>query len=289
MIENSAPTDIMSLTPAKLNYEITPPKGLVRINWAELWRYRELFYIFVWRDVKVRYKQTFLGVAWAILQPFVTMVIFTVFFGNLAKIPTDDVPYPVFVYTGLLFWTYYQTALTNASSCLVDNENIIKKVYFPRLVLPVSTAITPLIDFLAALAILFGLMIYYGYMPSFLGIIVLPLLLLVSLIAASGLGIYMASVNVKYRDVRFVLPFFTQLLLYLTPVIYPISLVPERWQWILYINPMTGVITTARYLMLGQGKLNWDYMAISLLSSVTVFILGIAYFRKTERFFADIM
>lgn len=281
----------MTETPSelKLRYEITPPKGLVRINWAELWRYRELFYIFVWRDIKVRYKQTVLGVAWAIFQPFVTMVVFTVFFGRLAQIPSDNIPYPIFVYSGLLFWMYYLSALTNTTGSLVENENIIKKVYFPRLILPISTAITPAIDFLAALIILFCLMAFYRYTPSVVGIMALPVLLLVSTVAASGLGLFMASLNAKYRDVRYILPFFLQLMLYVTPVIYPIGLLPEKWQWLLYLNPMTGVITVARTLILGQGTIDWNYVALSVLISVIIFALGLVYFRKTERFFADII
>lgn len=271
------------------SYIITPPRGLVRINWGELWRFRELFYILSWRDIKVRYKQTYLGVAWAIFQPITTMVIFTVFFGRLAKIQTDGVPYPIFVYAGLLFWTYYMTALNNATSSLIDNENIIKKVYFPRLILPVSTTITPIVDFLMALIVLFGLMIYYQYTPSLLGILAIPVLLFISMIAASGLGLFLASVNAKYRDVRYILPFFIQLLLYITPVIYPVSLIPNQWQALLYLNPMTGVISLARYLLLDQGTINWQYMAISLASAIIVFFLGLIYFRKTERFFADLI
>lgn len=283
------PSKIATPSAAKLEYTITPPKGLVRINWPELWRYRELLFIFVWRDIKVRYKQTFLGVAWAIFQPLITMLIFTVFFGRLAKVPSDHIPYPIFVYTGLLFWTYYQTALTNATNCLVENEGIIKKVYFPRLILPVSTTVTPLIDFTVALVILFGLMWYYHYTPHLLGIVALPLLLAMSIIAASGLGLFMGSLNVKYRDVRYVVPFFIQLLLYLTPVIYPISLVPQKFQWLLYLNPMTGVITVARGLLLASSTIHWNYIALSAASGIAIFLLSIIYFRKTERFFADII
>ncbi len=277
------------MQPKPTPYIISPPKGLVRINLPELWRYRELFYIFVWRDIKVRYKQTVLGLIWAIFQPFATMIIFTVFFGRLAKIPSDSIPYPIFVYTGLLFWTYYQTALTNATSCLVENESIIKKVYFPRLILPISTTITPLIDFASALCVLFGLMIYYHYTPHLAGIIVLPILLVMSTISASGLGLYLASLNVKYRDVRYVVPFFIQMLLFVTPVIYPVSLIPQKLQWLIYLNPMTAVITLARNLLLGSGTIEWRYIGISLLSSMIIFILGVAFFRKTERFFADLI
>lgn len=272
-----------------IEYVIAPPKGLVRINWPELWRYRELFYIFVWRDVKVRYKQTVLGVAWAVFQPLATMIIFTVFFGRIAHVPSDNVPYPIFAYVGLLLWTYYMSALGNATNCLVENENIVKKVYFPRLILPVSTTITPLIDFGAALVVLFGLMAWYRYVPHAWGIVALPFLLLVSTVAASGLGLFLASFNAKYRDVRYALPFFLQLLLYVTPVIYPVSLVPARWQWLLYLNPMTGVISVARSLLVGGSSIHWGLVGISLLSAAAAFVCGVIYFRRTERFFADII
>ncbi len=268
---------------------ITPPKSLIQINLPELWRFRELLYIFVWRDIKVRYKQTILGVAWAIFQPFVTMIIFTIFFGRLAGLPSDSVPYPIFVYTGLLFWNYFSTALTNATNCLVENENIIKKVYFPRLILPISTTVTPTIDFLAALVVLFGLMVYYRYMPDWQGIVLLPILIVVALLAAAGLGLFLSSVNVKYRDVRYILPFFTQILIFVTPVIYPVGLVPEKFQWLLYLNPMTGVITAARATLLGTGVVDWALVGVSLLMAIAFFLVGIVYFRKTERFFADII
>ncbi len=273
----------------RIQATITPPKGLVSINWPELWRYRELFYIFGWRDIKVRYKQTVLGVAWAIFQPLLTMIIFTVLFGRLAKIPSDNTPYPIFVYTGLLFWTYYQTSLTNATTCLVDNESIIKKVYFPRLILPISTTITPIIDFAMALIILFFIMWYFHYTPHFLGILAIPLLLAVSILASAGLGLFMASLNVKFRDVRYALPFFIQLMIYLTPVIYPVSLVPPKLQWLIYLNPMTGVIAVARKLILDSGTIVWGYVGISVLASILLFLFGMAYFRKTERFFADLI
>lgn len=270
-----------------IQYEITPPKGLVRINWLELWRFRELFYIFVWRDIKVRYKQTAIGISWAIFQPLLTMLIFTIFFGRLAKVPSDNIPYPVFVFTGLVFWTYFQTALSNATSCLVDNENIIKKVYFPRLILPISTLVTPMIDFVAALVILFCMMAYFHYVPGILGILVIPFLLLMSLLASAGLGLFFSSVNVKFRDVKYALPFFIQILLFVTPVIYPISIIPERFQWVIYLNPLTGVITIARSLLLQVTSINWMLVLISVISSLVLALLGIMYFRKTERFFAD--
>lgn len=274
---------------AKTEYEIKPPKGLVNFNFPEIWRYRELLYVFAWRDIKVRYKQTAIGALWAIFQPFVTMIIFTVFFGGLAKVPSDGIPYPIFVYTGLLFWNYFSTALTNASNCLVENENIVKKVYFPRLILPVSTTVTPLIDFCFALLILFGLMIYYHFTPSFLGIVLIPVLLLISMLTASGLGFFLSAVNAKYRDVRYALPFFIQIMMYVTPVIYSVSIIPHKFQWIAYLNPMAGVISTARVVLLGTGSVDMIEAVIAPVVTIILFIIGLAYFRKTERFFADIL
>lgn len=270
-------------------YTIKPPKGMVEINFPEIWKYRELLYIFAWRDIKVRYKQTVLGIAWAIFQPLVTMVIFTAFFGRLAKIPSDGIPYPIFVYSGLLFWNYFSSSLSNASNSLVENGGIINKIYFPRLILPASTTVTPLIDFLFAFAILIGMMFYYHFSPTFLGIIMVPVLLLVSLLSSAGLGLFLTSVNVKYRDVRYILPFFIQILMYVTPIIYPISIIPHKYQWISLINPMSGVITFARALFLHTGPLNWSQLGISALSGFVLLILGLAYFKKTERYFADII
>jgi len=261
----------------------------VEVNLPEIWKYRELLYIFAWRDIKVRYKQTVLGIAWAIFQPFVTMVIMSVIFGRLAGVPSEGIPYPIFLYTGLLIWNYFSSALTSASDCLVNNEGIIKKVYFPRLILPLSTAVTPLVDFCFAFLVLIGMMVYFQYTPTLLGIVFLPILLLITLLSASGLGFFLASVNVKFRDVRYILPFFIQILLYVTPVIYPLSIVPEQYRWILSLNPMAGVISFARATILGSGSIDWLHLGYSALASVIIVILGIAYFRKTERFFADIL
>lgn len=273
----------------KIYYEITPPRKIVNLNLPEIWRFRDLLYIFVWRDIKVRYKQTAIGVLWAIFQPFLTMLIFTVFFGRLAKMPSDGVPYPIFVYAGLLLWTYFSTALANASDSLVLNESIIKKVYFPRLILPLSTTVTPVVDFLLALVVLFGLMIFYRFTPHFLGLILLPFLLLISLLSAWGLGLFLASVNVKYRDVRYALPFCIQIMLFLTPVIYPVSMIPQQYQWIIYLNPMSGVIQTARSSLFGNSQVDWYILLMSFVISLLFVYGGIYYFRKTERFFADIL
>lgn len=272
-----------------MRYEIIPPRGLVKINLAEIWRYRDLLYIFVWRDIKVRYKQTAIGVMWAVFQPLLTMIIFSFFFGRLAQIPSDGVPYPIFVYTGLLLWNYFSAALTNASDSLVAGESIIKKIYFPRLILPASTVITPAIDFVISFLVLGGLMAFYRFAPGWSGIVMMPVLLLISMLTALGVGLLFSAVNVKYRDVRYALPFFIQLGMYIAPVIYPVSLIPQKFQWITYINPMAGVITLARSLLLNTSVPNWNLLLISLAGSLVLFFIGLAYFRKTERFFADVM
>ena len=268
---------------------ITPPKSLIQINLQELWAYRELLYIFAWRDIKVRYKQTFLGIAWAVFQPLFTMIIFTIFFGNLAKIPSDGIPYPVFVYLGLLFWTYFSSSLTSASSCMVDNEGIIKKIYFPRLLLSLASAVTPLVDFAFAFIVYLLLLFYFGATPNIVGLIFVPILLTLALISASGLGLFLSSINVKYRDVRYILPFFIQILMFMTPVIYPTSIVPEQFRYLTFLNPMTGVINTARVLVLGTGVMDWPGLVISIVSALSLFVFGLIYFRRTERFFADIL
>ena len=272
-----------------LHYEIVPPKGLAQINLPELWRFRELLYIFIWRDIKVRYKQTLLGIAWAILQPLLTMVIFSLFFGRLMKVPSQGIPYPVFVYAGLLLWNYFYSALTDISNSFVGNENMIKKVYFPRIILPIAQATTPAVDFIFAFIVLLGLMWFYHYTPHWLGIVVLPILLIMTLGAALGLGLFLAALNAKYRDVRYILPFFTQLLLFVTPVIYPIDIIPQRFQALAMLNPLAGIITVSRsFLLHSPMPPDWPrLLVISTLIIIALFVGGIAYFRKTERFFAD--
>ncbi|MDE1941266.1 MAG: ABC transporter permease, partial [Patescibacteria group bacterium] len=250
--------------------------------------YRELLYFFTWRDLKVRYKQTFIGAAWAIFQPFVTMVVFSVFFGGLAKIPSDGVPYPIFVYTGLLFWQFFSAALSSTSNSLVGNQALITKVYFPRLILPVSSVITQLVDFAIAALILLGLMFYYGFMPSLLGIAIVPLLLIITFMASVGGGLFLAAINVKYRDVRYALPFFVQILLFVTPVIYPAS-IAGKYSKLLAINPMTGVIQNARAALLGTAPVNWLLLGISAIGCFVLLIVGIYVFKKVERYFADIV
>ena len=270
------------------NIVIKPQKGWIGVNIKELWLYRELFYIFVWRDIKVRYKQTAIGVIWAILQPFLMMVIFSIFFGKLAQISSRDTPYPVFVFTGLLFWNYFSTSVTSASNVLVEQENMIKKIYFPRLILPISSSLTPIVDFCIAFIVLFGIMAYYQFVPNIIGLFAIPILLLMAFLSASGMGFFLSAINVKFRDVRYALPFFVQILMFLTPVIYPANIISPNYQWILALNPMTGIIESARALIFGT-SINPQILIISFISAMIIFLFGLFYFRKTERFFADIV
>jgi lipopolysaccharide transport system permease protein len=267
---------------------IKPKKIFSFFDLKEVWSYRELLYFFTWRDFKVRYKQTAIGALWAIFQPFITMVIFSIFFGELLKIPSDGVPYPIFVYTGLLFWQFFSSALSDTSNVLITNQAIITKVYFPRLILPLSSIITKFIDFGIAALILVGMMVYYGYTPHLVGLLIIPLLLFITFMASTGLGLFLASVNVKYRDVRYALPFFIQILMFVTPVIYPAG-IAGKYSWILALNPMMGVIQSARAALLGTTVLNWALIGISLLATFILMIIGIYTFKKTERYFADII
>lgn len=265
-----------------------PKKTFSIEDLREIWRYRELLYFFTWRDLKVRYKQTIIGAAWAILQPFITMVVFTIFFGKLAQIPSDSVPYPIFVYVGLLFWQFFSSALSETSSVLISNQSIITKVYFPRLILPLSAVLTKFVDFAIASIILLGMMIYYGYLPHLGGFFLVPILLIITFMAAVGVGLFLAAINVKYRDVRYALPFFIQILLFLTPVIYPAS-IAGKYSWLLALNPMTGVIQSARAALLGTTPINWLLLGISFTACLVVLVIGTIYFKKVERYFADVL
>lgn len=273
------------------NYEIKirPIRTNVFLNISELWRYRELFYIFAWRDIKVRYKQTVLGITWALLQPITSMFIFTVFFGKLAKIPSDGLPYSLFVLVGLVFWGFFSGTLTHASNSLVENEGIIKKTYFPRLILPLSAIATGLVDFGISFILLLLVAFYYGHVPSLFSLVIIPLGLAIASLGAAGLGLFLAAFNVKYRDVRYILPFFIQTLIFLTPVIYPLSIVGHLNRLIIAINPIAGVIESARKVISGSILIDYQVLVISAVSSILLFIIGLYYFRSTERFFADII
>lgn len=268
---------------------IRPNNSLLRGNLQELWYFRDLFYFFTWRDVKVKYKQTSIGILWAVFQPFITMVIFSVFFGKFARIPSEGIPYPVFVYAGLLFWTLFSSGLTHASNSFIENERIITKVYFPRIILPISSIFTTVVDFLIASVLLFVIMGYYGYVPSINTIWLYPLLLALTVFSSLGIGLFLASLNVKYRDVRFILPFFIQLLIFVTPVIYPMGIIAEKYQWVLALNPMVGIIDAARSGILGTKELDWLMLCMSFIFSFLYALIGFLYFKKAERYFADVI
>lgn len=254
----------------------------------EIWQYKDLFYFLSWRDIKVRYKQTMIGIAWALFQPFMTMIVFSIFFGNFAKMPSDGIPYPIFVYVGLLIWQFFSASLDQASSSLIGNQAIVTKVYFPRLILPISSILTNFIDFFIASVMLIVLMFYYHYTPRLISLMILPLLLFVTFLSALGLGLFLSAINVKYRDVRYVLPFFIQILMFLTPVIYPPSIM-KKYSWILAMNPMTGVIKAARAAIFGNAPINWLLVFISGIVGLIMFFLGLYFFKKTEAYFADIV
>ena len=268
---------------------IKPPSGWSALNLRDLWNYRELILFMTWRDLKVRYKQTLLGASWAILKPFLTMVVFTIFFGNLAGVPSDGVPYPIFSFTGLLPWELFATALAVASRSLVQNRHMITKIYFPRMILPISSVLSGLVDFLVAFLVLAAMMIYYQITPTG-AIWALPLFIILALITALAVGLWLSALNVLYRDINYVTPFLVQFWLFITPIAYGSSLVPEKWQLVYALNPMAGVVEGFRWALLGtpQGAPSLT-LAISSLISVLLLISGLIYFRRTERQFADMV
>jgi len=267
---------------------IKPTKGLAALNLGDLWRYRELIYFMIWRDVKVRYKQTMLGAAWAIIQPVLTMIVFTFLFGRIAKLPTDgNVPYPIFSYTALLPWGLFVAALNQASRSLTSNQNMVTKIYFPRLVLPLASILSGLVDFVIAFVILIGMMVYYKITPSFNAIWALPLFLLLTIITALGVALWLSAINVQYRDVNYALPFMTQFWLFITPVAYSSNLISERWQLVYSLNPMAGVVNGFRWALLGVGNGPDTSLWISASVSLLLLISGLFYFRNMEKTFAD--
>lgn len=261
--------------------------GRKLFNWIELWRYKELFYFFTWRDIKIKYKQTALGLLWAVIQPLLMMTIFTLFFGRALAIPSQNLPYPVYVFSGLLIWNIFATGLTNASNSMVNNSGIIKKIYFPRLIVPVSSILVALFDFLMAFILFIPILLFYKQPISLNAIVFWPLAIFFSAVAALGLGCWLAALNVKYRDFRYVIPFLIQVLFFLTPIIYPISLLKyPALQYLLSASPMYIAIELFR-LPLTAVMPNILFLSISLLSNISLLFIGIIYFRKTEDFFAD--
>ncbi|HEX8141818.1 MAG TPA: ABC transporter permease [Pyrinomonadaceae bacterium] len=267
---------------------ISPPSGWASIELRELWEYRELLYFLTWRDIKVRYKQTALGAMWAIIQPFFMMVVFSLFFGKLGGIPSDGIPYPVFVYCALLPWQLFAHALSESSNSLISNQNLITKVYFPRLVVPLSAVLGGLVDFAIAFVILLAMMAYYGIAPTVM-ILTLPLFLLLAVATALGVGLWLSALNVQYRDVRYTIGFLTQFWLFATPVAYPSSLVPERWRWLYGLNPMAGVVEGFRWALLGKAVAPGPLLVVSVVVVVLIFVSGLYYFRRMEETFADLV
>ena len=267
---------------------IRPSQGWIALKLRDLWEYRELLYFLVWRDIKVRYKQTALGAAWAIIQPFFSMVVFSIFFGKLAKMPSDGIPYPIFAFSALVPWTFFANGLAQSANSLVDSANLIRKVYFPRLTIPIANVLSGLVDFTIAFVVLLGMMFWYGVVPT--GRIVwLPLFLLLALVTALAVGLWLSVLNVEYRDVRYTIPFLTQFWMYATPVVYPSSLLSEPWRTIYGLNPMVGVIEGFRWALLGTKTAPGPMIAVSAGAALILLIGGAYYFRRMEKTFADVV
>lgn len=267
---------------------IAPSKGWVSLKLRELWEYRELGYFLIWRDIKVRYKQTALGAAWAIIQPVSTMLVFSLFFGKLAKMPSDGIPYPVFSFAALVPWSFFAQGLGAASSSLVGSSNLIKKVYFPRLIFPITGVLSGIVDFTLSLLVLLVMMAYYGIMPS-LNVLWLPLFLLLAAVSSLGVGLWLAALNVKYRDVRYILGFVIQIWMFATPIAYPSSLLSEPWRTLYGLNPMVGVVEGFRWALLDSTTAPGPIIAASSLAAMLTLVSGAFYFRRMEKTFADLM
>jgi lipopolysaccharide transport system permease protein len=267
---------------------IEPSKGWVPLRLGEVWEYRELLYFLTWRDVKVRYKQTVLGAAWAIIQPFFTMVVFSLFFGKLAKVPSDGIPYPIFSYVALVPWTFFANGLGQSSNSLVGSSSLITKVYFPRLTIPIATVLSGVVDFALAFIVLLGMMLYYHVVPT-VQVLWLPLLLLLALITALGVGLWLSALNVQFRDIRYVVPFITQFWMFATPIAYSSSLLHEPWRTLYGLNPMVGVVEGFRWALLGTHTAPGPMIAVSSVATLTLLIGGAYYFRRMEKSFADVV
>lgn len=267
---------------------IEPTRGWVALKLRELWDYRELVYFLIWRDIKVRYKQTALGAAWAVIQPVFTMIVFSLFFGKLAKISSDGFPYPVFTFCALIPWQLFAFALNESSNSLVSNERLVTKVYFPRLAIPIAGVLAGLVDFTIAFVVLLGMMLFYGIVPT-PAILLLPLFVLLAIATALAVGLWLSALNVQYRDVRYTIPFITQFWLFITPIAYPSSLVPEQWRALYGLNPMAGVVEGFRWALLGAKSGNGPLMLVSAAVVLVLLVGGLAYFRRMERTFADVV
>jgi lipopolysaccharide transport system permease protein len=266
----------------------SPSKGWALPKLRELWEYRELLFFFVWRDIKVRYRQTVMGALWAIIQPFFTMVIFSLFFGRLAQIPSDGLPYPVFSYAALVPWTFFATALNQASNSLVASAQMVKKIYFPRLSLPIATVLASVVDFVLAFIVLLGMMLFYGLVPT-INVLWLPFFLLLALVTSLGVSLWLSAMNVQFRDVHYTIPFLTQAWLFMTPIAYPSSLLPEPWRTLYGLNPMAGVVEGFRWALLGTDTAPGPMTLVSAAVALILFISGAFYFRRMEQGFADVL
>ena len=267
---------------------IQPHKGLFQLDLLSLWQYRELLYFLVWRDIKVRYKQTAIGASWAVLQPFITMVIFTIIFSRLANISSDGKPYPLFSFAALLPWTYFSQALLRSGNSLVGSANLITKIYFPRLLIPLAASLAPLVDFLFSFIMLILLMVWYGVVPTW-GLLALPALILLSLVTALSVGLWLTTLNVKYRDVGHIIPFLIQIWMYGSPVVYSLNMVPEKWRLLYGLNPIVGVIEGFRWAVLGTARPDFMIMTVSSVAMMLLLLGGLVYFKNMEQTFADII
>jgi lipopolysaccharide transport system permease protein len=266
---------------------IQPTHGWASLNLAELWSYAELIYFFMWRDIKVRYKQTILGVLWAIIQPLFTMLVFALFFGRLAKVPSDGIPYPIFSYAALVPWTFFATGLTQASNSLVQNSNMLKKIYFPRMTMPIATVAAGCVDFCLAFVVLIGMMAFYRTVPTW-KVVWLPFFLLLALVTCLGVSLWLSAMNVQFRDVRYTIPFITQFWMLATPIAYPSSLLPQPWRTVYGINPMVGVVEGFRWALLGERTAPGPMVAVSSIVALGLLVGGALYFRRQEKTFADV-
>ncbi len=267
---------------------IQPRRHLFALDIKAIWEYRELLYFLIWRDLKVRYRQSAIGVGWVILQPLMTMVVFTAVFGKFVGVPSDGLPYPIFIFSALLPWTLFANSLTRGSASVVGNTQLVSKIYFPRLILPLSGVLSPVADFAVAFVILIGMMVWFGISPTW-GILALPLLVLLAILTALAIGLWLSALNVRYRDVGHAVPFLVQIWMFITPVTYPVSLVPEKWRLLYSLNPMTGVIEGFRWALLGQQSPDFAVITVSAVMMFTLLVTGIVYFRYTERTFADVI
>jgi lipopolysaccharide transport system permease protein len=267
---------------------LEPPRGWFSLGLYDLWEYRELLYFLVWRDLKVRYKQTIIGVGWAVIQPLITMIAFTVVFSRLAKIPSDGLPYPIFAYCGLLAWTYFATSLNRSILSVTSDAHLISKIYFPRLILPLSGTISGLVDFAISLLLLFGMMAWYGIGVTWT-VITLPFFLVIALLTALSVGLWLSALNVHYRDVAYAIPFLIQIWMFLSPVAYPINMIPEKYRLIYGLNPLVGVIEGFRWALLGNEAPDFSVIAVSGLAVATLLAGGLVFFRRMEQTFADVV